>query len=76
MPEMPRARVPGPGCRTVMPHAIPVGSLEASGGHSRLVGYCTQQCVLVSRQCRPWVERRTWKPDGSFWLDFTLAGLY
>lgn len=76
MPEMPRAGVPGPGYRTLTPHTIPVRLLEANGGHSQLVGYCTQQCVLVSLQCRLWVERGAWKPDGNFWLYFTLAGLY
>lgn len=29
VPEMPRAGVPGPGCRTLTPHTIPVRSLEA-----------------------------------------------
>lgn len=31
-----------------MPHAVPVQSLEASSGHGRPVGCCTQQGVIVS----------------------------
>ena len=56
-----------------MPHAVLVQSLEASSGHGRPVGCCTQQGVFVSPHHGPWVERRTWKPDGSFCL---FAGLY
>lgn len=49
VPEMPRSQSPRARVQdTDTPHTIPVRLLEASGGHSRLVGYCTQQCVLVS----------------------------